>query len=83
MHAYQARLLPGGGGNPDLRRFFAEAQKQGVWPERSYMLSNINEYFAMTASVYLNGSAARPPFTRAALEQKQPDYAAWLGRTIR
>lgn len=79
MHVYQARIMTSGQ-QRELRGFFAAAQS--LWPAGSYMLSNEHEYFAMTASTYLNGSAARPPFTRAAIEAKQPGYAAWLARTV-
>jgi hypothetical protein len=44
------------------------------------MLSNVVEYFAMMASVYLHGSAARDPFIRQAIQEKQPDCYQWLVR---
>lgn len=77
LHGYQ-RELPGGGRDPTLVGAFEAAKAGGQWPARAYMLSNLNEYFAMTASVMLWGRAARPPFTRARLVETQPDYAAWL-----
>ncbi|MGQ2992183.1 MAG: hypothetical protein ACT6RD_06750 [Brevundimonas sp.] len=77
LHGYQ-RHLPGGGRTPTLVGAFEAAKAGGQWPARAYMLSNLNEYFAMTASVMLWGRAARPPFTRARLVETQPDYAAWL-----
>lgn len=77
LHGYQ-RHLPGGGRNATLVAAFEAAKAGGQWPARAYMLSNLNEYFAMTGSVLLWGRAARPPFTRARLIETQPDYAAWL-----
>lgn len=77
LHGYQRRL-PGGGRNPILVGAFEAARAGGQWPARAYMLSNLNEYFAMTASVMLWGRAARPPLTRARLVETQPEYAAWL-----
>ncbi len=77
LHGYQ-RELPGGGRNPTLVQAFEAAKAGGQWPARAYMLSNLNEYFAMTGSVLLWGRAARPPFTRARLVETQPEYAAWL-----
>lgn len=75
LHGYMAdRLRPTG----ELRRFYEEAQASEVWPLGSYMVSNINEFFAMTASVALWGRAARPPFTREQLEARMPDYFDWL-----
>ena len=47
------------------------------------MLSDEAEFFAMTTSVELYGHAARPPFTREALEAKQPAYAAWIRADVR
>lgn len=83
MHAYQNGRLPGGMRNAAMQRFFARAHTPGLWPQGSYMLSNEAEIFAMTASVELYGHAARPPFTRDALEAKQPEYAAWIRTTVR
>lgn len=75
LHGYMAdRLRPTG----ELRRFYEEARASGVWPSGSYMLSNINEFFAMTASVALWGRAARPPFTREQLKAFMPGYFDWL-----
>lgn len=75
LHGYMAdRLRPTG----ELRRFYEEARASGVWPSGSYMLSNINEFFAMTASVALWGRAARPPATREQLKALMPDYFDWL-----
>lgn len=83
MHAFEAGRLPGGIDNPAMRRFFARAQTPGLWPAGSYMLKNAREFFAMTTSVALYGHAARPPFTREALAQKQPNYLAWIRQNIR
>lgn len=44
------------------------------------MLSNVQEYFTMMASVYLYGSAGRIPFTRENIRTKQPDAYMWLER---
>lgn len=83
MHAFQNGRLPGGMANPAMRRFFDDARGPGMWPAGSYMLTNEAEFFAMTTSVELYGHAARPPFTREALEAKQPDYAAWIKANVR
>lgn len=77
LHGYQGRL-PGGGRNPVLTAAFEAARAGGDWPARAYMLTNLQEFFAMTASVHLWGRAARPPFTRERLEETMPEYAAWL-----
>ena len=79
MHAYHHQRLPGGNGNPDVLKFYHRAHDTaGMYPSGSYMLSNVNEYFAMTSSVFLHGSAARDPYSRAILKAKQRLYFAWL-----
>jgi hypothetical protein len=78
LHGYQARRLPGARNNPHLVAAFDQAKASGDWPARAYMLSNVNEFFAMTASVALWGRAARPPFTRERLKAALPDWYAFL-----
>jgi len=78
LHVYQARRLAGGRGNPALVAAFDQAKTSGDWPPQAYMLSNINEFFAMTGSVALWGRAARPPSTRERLRAAMPDWYAFL-----
>jgi len=78
LHGYQARRLPGARDNPHLVAAFDRAKRSGDWPARAYMLSNINEFFAMTASVALWGRAARPPSTRERLKAALPDWYEFL-----
>ena len=78
LHVYQARRLPGARDNPHLVAAFDQARSSGDWPAQAYMLSNINEFFAMTGSVALWGRAARPPSTRARLKAAMPDWYAFL-----
>lgn len=78
LHVYQARRLPGARDNPHLVAAFDQARRSGDWPARAYMLSNINEFFAMTGSVALWGRAARPPSTRERLKAAMPDWYAFL-----
>lgn len=75
LHAWMAERLPRTG---ELRRFYAAATASGDWPAEAYMLSNINEFFAMTASVALWGQAARPPGSRERLRAAMPEYYDWL-----
>jgi len=82
LHRFHLLRLPGGFANPDVRRFHAEAVAGGRWPPAAYMLKNPVEFFAMTASVVLHGHAARPPFRREAVHEKQPDLYAWIVRTF-
>ncbi|RZI98591.1 MAG: hypothetical protein EON90_12780 [Brevundimonas sp.] len=77
LHGYMdGRLRPTG----EVRAFYDQAKASGDWPPRSYMLTNVAEFFAMTGSVALWGRASRPPSTRERLQEKAPDYYAWLVR---
>jgi hypothetical protein len=42
-------------------------------------LKNVQEFFAVTASLYLWGNVDRPPHDRKTLHDKQPVYYQWLG----
>jgi hypothetical protein len=78
LHGYQAQRLAGARDNPHLVAAFDQAKRSGDWPAQAYMLTNINEFFAMTASVALWGRAARPPSTRDRLRAAMPDWYAFL-----
>lgn len=78
MHAYHDQKLPGGFANAQMRTFFEQARASGRFPAGAYMLSSVAEYFAMMASVYVHGTAARDPFMRAAIREKQPEMYDWL-----
>ena len=80
MHILHRSTFPGGFDNPTIERFYQEAVAGNLFPADSYMMSNRREYFAVTASCYLYGSVERPPYTRQAIAQQQPDYYAYLGR---
>lgn len=82
MHAYHLQRLPGGIRNPDILTFFRRARAGGLYREDAYLLRNPKEFFAMTASVYLHGRAAREPFTRAELRERQPVYYRYLGEVF-
>ena len=80
MHAYHDQKVPDGFRNAEIQKLYDQARTGGQFPANSYMLSRVGEYFAMVASVYLHGSAARDPFTREALKEKQPDCYRWLAK---
>ena len=82
MHVLEYRSFPGGFHNATVRRFYDEARVAGLYPPESYMMSNPAEFFAVTASCYLNGTVARDPYTRAAIRGRQPDYYAYLSRVF-
>ena len=80
LHAYHFRVLPGALQNPDLLRFYNNAKEGEFYPPDSYVLKNVQEFFAVTASLYLWGNVDRPPHDRATLREKQPVYYKWLGQ---
>ena len=82
MHVLEYRSFPGGFHNATVGRFYDEARASGLYPAESYMMSNPAEFFAVTASCYLNGTVARDPYTRAAIRERQPDYYAYLTRVF-
>ncbi len=79
LHAYHFRVLPGALQNPDVLRFYNNAKGGELYPPSAYVLKNVQEFFAVTASLYLWGNVDRPPHTRANLREKQPFYYKWLG----
>ena len=79
MHAYHDQKVPERiPATPTSRKLYHQAQTSGQFPAGVYMLSNPVEYFAMMASVYLHGTAARDPNTRQEIKDKQPDCYQWL-----
>ena len=78
LHAYHDQRLPAGRRNPQIREFYEKTLKSGAFEDRSYMLSNVIEFFAMCTSVVLWGRAARPPYTRKAVQEHIPDFYAWI-----
>lgn len=80
LHAYHFRVLPGALQNPDVLRFYNNAKQGELYPPDSYVLKNVQEFFAVTASLYLSGNVDRPPHNRENLREKQPVYYKWLGQ---
>lgn len=80
LHALHFRFLPDGFGNREIYRFYEAAVAGNLYKSGAYVTKDVQEYFAVTASLYLWGNVDRPPFTRDNLKAKQPDYYAWLGQ---
>jgi hypothetical protein len=78
MHTLHSAYLPQGVKNPDVLLYYGRAKTSKLYPADAYVLKNPKEFFAVTGSLYLWGSVDRPPFTRAALKQAQPQYCQWL-----
>jgi hypothetical protein len=79
IHALHARYLPDANRNADVLRFYGNAQRGQLYPASEYVMKNVNEFFAVTASLYLWGYVARAPNDRETLRGRQPVYNAWLG----
>jgi hypothetical protein len=79
LHAYHWWVLPDGFKNPDVERFYERARDGALYPPDAYVLKNVQEFFAVTASLYLWGNVDRPPHDRKTLQEKQPVYYKWLG----
>jgi hypothetical protein len=78
IHALHHFVLPNGNRNANVLRFHNNAMRGGFYAPDDYVMKNTNEYFAVTASLYLWGKVARPPHDRATLCRNQPYYCAWL-----
>ena len=50
LHAYHWRVLPEGFRDPDVLRFYGRAKEGEFYPVDSYVLKNVQEFFAVTAS---------------------------------
>jgi hypothetical protein len=80
LHAYHFRVLPGAFRNADILTYYNRARDGRRYPADAYVLKNVQEFFAVTASLYLWGHVDRPPSTREKLKAAQPAYYAWLGQ---
>ena len=80
LHAYHWRVMPGAYRNAEILTFFNRAQSNGAYPKDAYVLKNVEEFFAVTASLYRWGNVDRPPHTRDKLKAAQPVYYTWLGQ---
>jgi len=80
LHAYHFRVLPGRFANPDILHFYQTALDNNLYKAGAYVTKDVQEYFAVTGSLYLWGNVDRPPFNRDNLKARQPEYYAWLGQ---
>jgi hypothetical protein len=78
MHAFHERVLPSGFANPQILEFYERAKSENLYRRDAYVLSSVAEFFAITATVFLCGRVARPPFTREQLRLRQPTYFGYL-----
>lgn len=79
LHAFHKRMMPNGYDNLGVRAAYADAKSKGVFDKKQYALFNQQEFFAVTASVFLAGKESmHEPKTRAVLKEKMPDYYKYL-----
>jgi hypothetical protein len=79
LHAYHARLMPNGYENLGIKAAFVEAKSKDMLDKKSYTMFNYQEFFAVTASIFLTGKdSVHEPKTRDALREKMPDYYKYL-----
>ena len=79
LHAYHNKLMGGGLENLGIKAMYAQAVSKNVMPKEEYAMSNPQEFFAVTASVFLAGKGTiSEPHTRAQLKEKLPKYYKYL-----
>jgi hypothetical protein len=79
LHAYHNKLMGGGLENLGIKAMYAQAVSKNVWPKEEYAMTNPQEFFAVTASVFLAGKGTiSEPHTRAQLKEKLPKYYKFL-----
>jgi hypothetical protein len=79
LHAYHAKLMGGGLENLGIKAMYAQAVSKNALPKEEYAMSNPQEFFAVTASVFLAGKESiHEPKTRAVLKEKMPKYYKFL-----
>jgi hypothetical protein len=79
LHAYHNKLMGGGFENLGIKAMYAQALSKNVMPKEEYAMSNPQEFFAVTASIFLAGKESiHEPHTRAQLKEKLPKYYKFL-----
>lgn len=78
LHAYHNRLMPNGYDNLGVKAYYSVAKSKNVFDKKEYALKNHQEFFAVTASIFLANKSIHEPKTRAALKEKMPDYYKYL-----
>ena len=79
LHAYHNKMVGSGFENLGIKAMYAKAVSQNAFPKDDYVMTNPQEFFAVTASVFLAGKGTiSEPKTRAALKEKMPKYYKFL-----
>jgi hypothetical protein len=79
LHAYHSKLMGGGLENLGVKAMYAQAVSKNVFGKEEYAMTNPQEFFAVTASVFLAGKGTlSEPHTRAQIKEKLPKYYKFL-----
>jgi hypothetical protein len=80
LHAFHNRMMALGYDNLGVKAYYVEAKgKNAFGDKKSYTMLNAQEFFAVTASIFLAGKESmHEPKTRAVLKEKMPDYYKYL-----
>jgi hypothetical protein len=79
LHAYHNKLIGQGFDNIGIKAYHADAMSKNVFPKDEYAMKNPQEFFAVTASIFLAGKESiHEPHTRARLKEKLPKYYKYL-----
>jgi Mlc titration factor MtfA (ptsG expression regulator) len=71
--------MGGGLENLGIKAMYAQAVSKNALPKDDYAMTNPQEFFAVTASVFLAGKGTiSEPHTRAQLKEKLPKYYKFL-----
>jgi hypothetical protein len=76
LHAFHHQRMKGGFQNQDVRMYYEQAKQKNLFRPDSHMMDNPTEYWACSATVYLNGSGQEPS-NRKRLE-RQPDFVEFI-----
>lgn len=78
IHFFHCSIVENGFANAAIIEYYERALRFELYPKKSYMMKNVQEFVAMTATVLVYGEIKRPPFTRHNLKSKQPNFYHWL-----
>ncbi|WP_407164368.1 hypothetical protein [Bradyrhizobium sp. ORS 111] len=75
----QRQVLLSGYDNKRIKQFLGEAKLKQLLTKDAYALKNQQEFFAVTASIFLVGAdSVHEPFTCAKLKEEMPEYYKYL-----
>lgn len=82
LHAFHDQVLLDGDNNPYISKFFEDAMEHRYYYDSknhfNYWMTNEYEFFACTATAFLNNYTPDEPFNRKNICKHQPDYYLYL-----